>query len=168
MGISMKYSPGYTVNEMYQNTEVSPSKPIMGVSFTIPSSMATGTNLSSDSYVSVEQLPHAKDCTGDIFLSANVAANTVADNGIEYSVATSSDAGAGNRYDETVYAIEGSVPCTAVRYFVHYGAIENYPTGAVQQFDEAALDADFDTIRRTLTLTGGSGPAPTSTPATAQ
>ena len=42
--------------------------------------------------------------------------------------------------------------CMAVRYFVHYGAIGNYPEGEVREFDRAALFAQFDRIRRTLTL----------------
>ena len=61
-------------------------------------------------------------------------------------------AGAGNRYFETVYAISGSSPCFAVRYFIHYSVIENYPAGTVQQFNEPALVSQFDSIRRTLTI----------------
>jgi hypothetical protein len=160
MGISIKYPGDYQLNASYTNTTVNPKKPISGISLTIPASMATGTNLSTDTKLSVEQLPRAKTCTGDIFLAANVVAVDKIDNGMTYSVATSSDAAAGNRYEETVYAIKGSQPCTAVRYFVHYGAIENYPAGAVQQFDSAGLMNAFDGIRRTLQLTGTT-PAPT-------
>src|SRR4051812_36986918 len=57
MGISLRYPQGFTVNEAYADTSVSVKKPIAGVSFTIPPAMATGTNLSSDTYLSVEQLP---------------------------------------------------------------------------------------------------------------
>jgi hypothetical protein len=67
-----------------------------------------------------------------------------------YSVASSTGAAAGNRYDETVYALPGTNPCIAVRYFIHYGVIENYPAGTVRAFDEAALRSEFDAIRRTL------------------
>jgi len=158
MGVSIKYPPTYTLNPAYAYTGVSAKKPIAGISVTIPASMATGTNLGSDTYLSVEQLPHAKACTGDIFVAANVKATDMLDNGITYSMATTSGAGAGNRYDETVYAIKDSKPCTAVRYFVHYSAIENYPAGAVTQFDQAALVSAFDQIRRTVTLTGSVTP----------
>ncbi|HEY6018521.1 MAG TPA: hypothetical protein VIY48_01040, partial [Candidatus Paceibacterota bacterium] len=129
MGISLSYPIGFTLNPTWQNTTVNPKKPISGVQLIIPTSMATGTNLSTDTYVSVEQLPRAKSCTGDIFLAANVKPTTVVDNGVTYSVASSTDAAAGNRYEETVYAIKGSSPCTAVRYLVHYGVFENYPAG---------------------------------------
>ncbi len=162
---SLVYPSDYTADDSYTYTQVNPKKPISGVKFTIPSTMATGTNLAADSYVSIEWLPRAKSCTGDIYLAANVKPETLNDsNGVAYSVATSSDAGAGNRYEETVYALSGSEPCTAVRYLVHYSAIENFTPGTVQEFDRSALIAAFDTIRQSLVL--GSAPAamPSTTP----
>ena len=149
---SISYPAGYTADASYTYDQVNPKKPISGVRFTIPGTMATGTNLSSDTYVSVEQLPRAKNCTGDIYLAANVHPVTVTTASTTYSVATSSGAAAGNRYDESVYAIAGSNPCTALRYFIHYGAIENYPAGAVTEFNRAALLAAFDKIRDSLVL----------------
>jgi hypothetical protein len=154
---SIVYPSDYTVNESYVDDQVNPKKPIHGVSFTIPGTIATGTNLSSDTHISVEHLPRAKNCTADIYLAANVKAQSITDNGVAYSFASSTDAAAGNRYEEDVYAILDSTPCTAVRYFIHYGAIENYPSagqpGSVQEFNHDALTAAFDTIRHSLTLT---------------
>lgn len=154
LGAVISYPSNYSLNSTYSYTSFGPQKPISGLSLTIPSSMATGTNLASDTYVSVEQLPRAKNCTGDIFILDNVKTSTVVESGTTYSVATTSGAAAGNRFEETVYAISGSKPCTAVRYFVHYGTIENYPAGEVREFDRAALLGSFDTIRRTLSLIG--------------
>jgi hypothetical protein len=74
------------------------------------------------------------------------------DGSVSYSLATTSGAGAGNFYEEWVFALASSSPCTAVRYFIHSGNIGNYPTGAVTEFDHAALIKDFDSIRRSLTL----------------
>jgi len=153
LGFSLQYAPGYTLNESYAYDQFGPKKLIHGVSLTIPATMATGTNLASDTRLSVEQLPHAKSCTGDIFLPSNVKATSVTINTINYSVASSSGAGAGNRYEEIVYAFKDSKPCTAVRYFIHYGAIENYPAGAVKEFDRSALLSDFDKIRNSITFT---------------
>ena len=154
---SVVYPADFTVDSSYMYDQVNPKKPISGVKFTIPGTMATGTNLSSDTYVSIEQLPHAKNCTGDIYLHDNVKAQTMTDNGVTYSVASSSGVGAGNLYEETVYAISPSTPCTAVRYFIHSGNIGNYPPagepGAVTEFDRVALLAAFDKIRESLTLT---------------
>ena len=151
-GFTIKYPKSFTLNDSYAYDAFGPKKLISGVKFTIPETMATGTNLSDDTGVSVEWLPNAKNCTGDIFIQADVKPQSLTENGVEYSVATSSDAAAGNRYEEDVYAIVGSKPCTAVRYFIHYGAIENYPAGAVTAFDEPALLAQFDKIRQSLVL----------------
>jgi hypothetical protein len=51
-----------------------------------------------------------------------------------------------------VYAVEGSAPCTAVRYFLHSTNIGNYPEGAVREFDRAGLRAAFDAVRNSLIL----------------
>lgn len=151
LGFSIKYPQDFTVNEKYAYQGV-PKKPIAGVKFTIPMTMATGTNLSADSGVSVEWLPNAKSCTGDIYIFDNVKAQELTEGGVEYSVATTSGAGAGNLYEETVYAIASSSPCTAVRYLIHSTQLANYPAGTVRAFDRAALLAAFDKVRQSLVL----------------
>ncbi|MEK7612919.1 MAG: hypothetical protein AAB449_02105 [Patescibacteria group bacterium] len=151
MGISFDYAPEFTLNDAYAYTGFS-GKPIRGVSVAVPLAMATGTTLSAGTYVSVEQLPRANLCTGDIFITANVRPTDVMENGVEYSVASSSGAAAGNRYVETVYALKGSKPCTAVRYYIHSTDVGNYPVGTVREFDQAALISAFDTVRRTLLI----------------
>lgn len=164
---SITYPEGYTADASYIYDQVNPKKPISGVRFTIPGSMATGTNLSSDTYLSVEWLPRAKKCTGDIYLAANVRPHTETLASTTYSVATSSGAAAGNIYEESVYALPGTSPCIAVRYYIHSTNMGNYPAqgepGAVREFDRAALLAAFDTIRASLML-GTPAPAPTTTP----
>ena len=147
---SVVYPATFTLNSSYVYDQVNPKKPILGIKLVVPMSVATGTNLSLDSGVAIEQLPHAKKCTGDIYLHDNVRANSFSDNGVEFSVASSSGAGAGNLYEETVYAITGSVPCTAIRYFIHSTSIGNYPPGSVREFDHATLIASFDKIRQSL------------------
>ena len=73
--------------------------------------------------------------------------------GLHYTVATSSDAGAGNRYKTTVFVVDATSPCIAVRYFIHYSAIENFdPSSGVKPFDRRRLLAAFDAIRDTLRL----------------
>lgn len=164
-GYSITYPLGYSVDDTYAYEGV-PKKPIAGVRFAIPGSMATGTNLSADTYVSVEQLPRAQSCSGDIFLLENVKATDVSSGGTQWSVATTSGAGAGNLYEEYVYAVKGSKPCTAIRYFIHSTNIGNYEPGAVREFDRLKLLADFNTIRDSLRL-GSMAPA-TSTATSVQ
>lgn len=147
---SVKYPSNFILNAPYAYGAFGPKKPIYGVKFIIPGTVATGTNLSADTGISVEQLPRAKNCTGDIYLQANVTARTITENGTEYSFASSSGAAAGNRYEEDVYALATSSPCTAVRYFIHSSNIGNYPAGMVREFDRGALLTEFDKIRASL------------------
>ena len=143
---------GYSVDESFKNVQ-SPELSIDGVKFTIPKALASGTNLSQDTYLSVEHIPEVVGCTADLFFDGTQKNTPVVDAGVTYSVATSSGAGAGNRYEDVVYALQGSNPCVAVRYMVHYGALENYATtssSTIKAFNSNALLAQFDQIRRTL------------------
>ena len=119
LGFSIDLLKGYIVE-----------KSTSSVKFKIPEETAAGTNLSKDTYVSVEQLSAEKTCEANSFMETpSVSSSVVNDDSTLYSVASSTDAGAGNRYEEYVYAIIGTEPCVAVRYFIHYSAIENFPEG---------------------------------------
>lgn len=144
-------STNFTVDETFKN-QIAPKKIIAGTKFTIPASVAEGTNLSTDSYLSVESIPQAPACTADLFFDGTHPTVEEADNRTTYSVASSTGAGAGNRYEETVYALPGTNPCLAVRYLVHYGVLQNYPAVTVTEFDKQALLDQFDQIRRTLVV----------------
>lgn len=127
-----------------------------GVRFTVPESFLQSTNLGLDTYLSVEELPLSQDgtCAARMFLDTQGVTDehteTITATHITYSVASLMDAGAGNRYEETVYATPTSYACVGVRYFVHYSAIENYEPGVVHEFDAAALRALFDSMRDSL------------------
>lgn len=126
---------------------------IHGVRFRIPESLAAGTNLSTwDTGLSVETRTGMAVCTADSFLVARAAAEVVVLDGTEYSVARSRAAAAGNRYEEVVWVVTGSDPCVAVRYFIHYGVLENYDPGTIEAFDREGLVGIFDAMRRTLVL----------------
>ncbi len=150
LGISVNVPAGYTTDESYKY-DLAPRQTIPGVKFTIPASLAKGTNLSTDTYVSVEKLKDATSCSADSFLDGSHNASVQTINGMDYSVASAQNAGAGNRYDETVYALQGST-CVAVRYVVHYGVFQNYPTGTVKEFDEATVLKSLDQIRDSLVI----------------
>lgn len=150
-GFSVRYPAGYAVDEAHAYQALGPGRDIHGVKLTIDPTLATGTNLSPDSYISIEQIPGSEACTGARFLES-AAARVLTDGATAYSYASSTSAAAGNRYEEEVFALPGTSPCVAVRYFIHYGAIENYPEGAVREFNRDALTAQFDQIRKTLTI----------------
>jgi hypothetical protein len=145
-GFSIRYPDGYVPKSGGPD-----NAKLIAVKFMVPSAVASGTNLSSDSYLSVEVLPQSKMCSAADFLDGAIAHDST-QNYREYSIASSSDAGAGNRYEETVYALSHTSPCFAVHYFIHYSVFENYPVGQVKEFDKAALLAAFDSIRRSLAL----------------
>lgn len=153
-GFTLRYPNLYTVDEAYTYTNFGPTKTISGIKFTIPASIATGTNLSLDSYISVEQIQGVSICGAELFLDKSLGGqvSNISEGGVEYSFSSSTDAGAGNRYEETIYSLKGTNPCLAVRYFIHYGAIGNYPEGKVKEFDKEALLKSFDLIRRSLTV----------------
>ena len=150
---SIGYPSDYTVDEQYVYDQLGPGRYIPGVRFVIPTSMATGTNLSDyDTGVSVETLPKATNCSASFFLYDSPKAVSYTDNGVTYSVASTSGAGAGNFYEEEVWAIPGTKPCIAVRYFIHSTNIGNYPPDTVTEFDRQALLEQFDKIRQSLVL----------------
>jgi hypothetical protein len=149
MRFSVEYPKTFSVQEQYAYTAFK-GKPISGVKFVVPPS--AGTNLASDSGVSIEQLPRANSCTGDIYLLANVRAQNVTEGATTYSVATSSSVTAGNAFEEMVFAYASSTPCTAIRYFIHTSVGTTSTTTAVTQFDRAALLQEFDAIRESFRM----------------
>jgi len=152
VGFSIRYPADYSIDASYKYQALGPGKDISGVKFTIPSSLATGTNLSSfDTGVSVEIIPATQNCNAGLFLDGNTNVQTVTENGSDYSFASTTQGAAGNRYEEEVWAIPGTNPCIAVRYFIHSTNIGNYPEGTVSEFDRAALINQFEKIRHSLT-----------------
>lgn len=149
-GFSIRYPKGWTVNTSYVYSALGPGESIHGVSFTIPKALTQGTNLAPDSALSVELLPDAGGRRAAAFLPDGATTSTITENGVTYSMASMTDAGAGNRYEQIVYAIPGTRPLMAVRYFIHYGVIGNYPAGSVKAFDRQSLLAVMDSMRRTL------------------
>lgn len=141
----------YTVDTSHSYGLI-PGESITGVKFTIPSTVTQGTNLSKDTYFSVEKIPKATKCSADMFFEEKVTPILSTENKITYSTASTTGAGAGNRYEETVYAIQGKNMCLAVRYYIHYSVFENYPKGSIKEFNHSLLIDSFDTIRKTLTI----------------
>lgn len=141
----------YAVDETYTYGLI-PGENIQGVKFTIPAQFSEKTNLSKDSYLSVEYIDNVNKCTADIFLEGTHPFSSFTEKGTAFTAASSTDAGAGNRYEETVYATRSKNTCFAVRYYIHYSVFENYPAGTVTQFNHQALIEEFDKIRKSLTI----------------
>jgi membrane-bound inhibitor of C-type lysozyme len=151
LGFSIKYPKSYAIDESFMYEGLG-EEAIPGIKVTVPKTLTDGTNLSSDSGVSVEYIPNTDACSASLFLYGNPAATSVNDGGVTYSTAKVTDAGAGNRYEEQVYAIANANPCIAVRYFIHTTELGNYPAGTRVEYDRVALLKQFDDIRHSLTL----------------
>jgi hypothetical protein len=123
-----------------------------GVEFLIPKSMTIGTNLSKDSSIDITQDSKDIECSAKNSELPNSKVFSLSDKGVQYFVATTSDAAAGNRYEQVVYTIVNSKPCTTIGYNIHSTVFENYPEGTVKRFDKQALIKTFDEIRRSLVL----------------
>jgi hypothetical protein len=120
----------------------------------VPLGLWQGTNLSSDSGISVEELPAKENCSAHAFIDplSKVKDRPFTDMGVQYFVASSSGAGAGNIYEEIVYVLPYSNPCVGIRYFIHSTNIGNYPPGSVEEYNRKQLLSEFDKIRESLVL----------------
>lgn len=144
-GFSVAYPSDFTENQNFVYKGMGPGNDITGVSFTIPSKIAKGTNLSADSYISFEHL-NKIDCEAKDFLHGVSFADedTVKINNVDFRTAHIVNGAAGNMYEETVFV---SDDCRAIRYFIHSTNLANYEAGAVKAFDRDALITIFDDIR---------------------
>lgn len=153
LGFAISYPKGWKVDRNSDYVGFGPDHNISGVAFRIPAAITTGTNLSPNlTAVGVDSVTGPGRCDAKRLLADPRDIHTLTDNGIRYSTATASDAGAGNLYDIVIYAVVGSRPCLGVRYFIHSTNIGNYDPGTIKPFDRAKLLALFDSIRRTLVL----------------
>ena len=110
---------------------------------TVPKSYMPGTNF-SDAKLTVGASTNpaelgAKGCPASPAGYTPGSAAAVMINGQTFTKITTSDAAAGNRYDTTGYYTIRDGDCYAVEYTIHYGNIQNYPTGTVKEFDETAV-----------------------------
>lgn len=132
--------------------ELGPGEIIRGTKFIIPKSITEGTNLSRDTYISIEHSDTVKKCSASSFLENQSTEKNITEGGLSYSVASTNGAAAGNRYEGTIYATKRENMCFAIRYFIHYSVFENYPKGSIKEFDMKKLLSTFDSIRKTLVI----------------
>jgi hypothetical protein len=156
LGYAISYPPGWRMDATHDYQSMGPGKDIYGTAFVVSPSIASGTNLSNDSYLAVESLSGTAACTADEFLddADQAGVHIETSDGIAWSVEHGNDAGAGNFYEETVYAVQGPHSCLAIRYFIHSTNITNYTPGTVTEFDKPKLLATFDKMRASFRLTG--------------
>jgi hypothetical protein len=146
MGFTAKIPSDYEIDESYIYTNLGPDREIRGVSFKIPESLTVGTNLSRDTHISIERLKDV-DCHPRSFLySEPTNIETVRRGNYTFITGSTSGAGTGNFYEESVYTTRKNDYCYAIRYYMHSTNIGNYEPGTVQVYDRDALLASFDKI----------------------
>ena len=155
-GFSISYPSDWIIERGHVSILPGPDQELHGIAFAVPPTMTTGTNLRSDSFISVSVVTanvrtEQGRCGSDLFL-LEAKHTPITDAGRRYVYAEQTDAGAGNIYEQHAYALTGSDPCVGVLYFIHSTNIGNYDPGTVREFDRAKLMAAFDRIRRSLVL----------------
>lgn len=125
------------------------------VAVLVPKALVEGTNLGSDSRLSVETTLRA--CNAHAFIDDLQSEGSERRSGLNWSTGSSTDAGAGNFYDEKIFVARANGHCLAVRYFIHSANIGNYPEGTVRPFDRNRLMALFDRMRTSVSVNSKSG-----------
>ncbi len=157
-GFSIRYPKGYGLNSDYEDDgSKSGKKGLSGIKISVYESMIDGTNLLVDSGVSVEQIPNSSSCKASMFFKGNENANgseaDVEDFGVLYSVDSRKDRRMNITYEEKIWAIKNTNPCTAIRYFFYYKNPDMLdPDDRIRQFDRAALNQTFDDIRHSVVV----------------
>jgi membrane-bound inhibitor of C-type lysozyme len=87
---------------------------------------------------------------------APAAPTTKTINGVTFTVLTSSDAGAGNRYDTTSYRVVRNNQCYVVEYTIHSTNIQNYDESqGIKEFDRNAVASVLENIIASFEFTDG-------------
>lgn len=118
----------------------------------VPASNQPGTNLSNASFTVGGSVDPAalSNCLKSPVGTASTSASQTKLGDVAVTKLTFSDAAAGNRYDTTSYRALHNSQCYAIEYTIHYGNIDNYPKGSVEEFDKAALTASLDEVARSF------------------
>lgn len=115
-----------------------------------------GTNLGNASVsvgVSIDPTIVAA-CSADKLAQGEKPAGSEMLGGVKFTRFTFEDAGAGNRYNSTVYRTTSGGNCYEVVEFLHWAPIENFSPGSVKEFDRAKIEAELHAIARSFALSG--------------
>ncbi len=152
---SIQYLKGSVVTEDYSDALI-PGSQITGVKFDIPDAYTHGPRLAAAS-LTVEHAASGASCSALTFLPLATTTSVVKERGVSYEVASLSFGDPRNRFENKVFVLSGSQPCTALLYTMQLknaGAPE--PAAARSQnpfsFNKTTVYDLFDTMRRSLVL----------------
>ncbi len=142
-GYTVQYPKGFFAVESGRNP-LNMNETFSGIFFNFPSSFVLGTNLSKESFISVETKVEIACTPKDFLMAGNPGStSTIQADGLTFKGQSASDAAAGNRYNETVYTTLHKNVCYGIRLFLHSGNIDNYDPGTVRAFDQAKIESLF-------------------------
>ncbi|MDQ3014364.1 MAG: hypothetical protein M3Q73_00685 [bacterium] len=132
---AMTYKPG-TVAETGM---LNPNKKIKKDRFVVSSDYIKGTNLASDSGVTIEVYDSTQLCQAE-YVPENFAASPVQTiNGKTFSTASSQSGAAGNFYQHTLFKTVHEGKCYVAIAVTHTTNVGAYPAGEVIEYNKAEL-----------------------------
>lgn len=157
---SLRYLKGSEVHEDYVDPLSPPGTPISGVAFLLPQELTKGSTVVRAVFVA--EYSTAGECGPQVFLPAATTTRALKDKGVSYTMASYSYGDLTNLFQERVYVIDGSKPCTALHTILQMNprAIANpdAPLGeqktAVSTGDAGRWAAvlEFDAMRHSFRL----------------
>lgn len=123
--------------------------PVIGIE--LPASMFAGTNLAEAGvYIGATTSPDVMTaCTDLSKVTGPVSTSTAQIGGQNFVEVDSTDAGAGNVYQQKTFRAFQNGSCLEIVELLHSADIGNYPSGTVQPFDQAQFQGILDAIVRT-------------------
>ena len=120
-------------------------------SFVLPASMSAGTNLGTAGvYVgATSSASIVASCTSASTSTGETAQGTQTIGTQQFAVFSSSDAGAGNFYETKSYRTVANGSCLEINETLHSGNIDNYPVGAVTEFNHDEFSGILEAIVHT-------------------
>ena len=118
----------------------------------VPQNYESGTNFGNAWFtVGASSNPSAvATCLVNTFDVPTATTTRTIINGVLFTKMTFTGAGAGNRYDTTSYRAIHAGMCYAIEYTIHYGVLQNYPKGAVTQFNEQKIRSALDHVAQSF------------------
>jgi hypothetical protein len=142
-GYQIDYPKSFPVSYRNEKSSVGPQ-----VSFNFPKSFTQGTNLAPDSVVEVEIIKGSLCAASDFLVEPDTTGDEtqVTIHDLNFNIATSTGAAAGNRYEQVVYAIQNLNMCYGIKLFLHTTTVANYPAGTVKEFDRAKVNEVYNNM----------------------
>ncbi len=151
-GFSFFYARDYLLNSNLDRQYTSRTNNILAV-VDLPEKYFAGTNLSEAVFILgvSRDNKNISNCL-EVLPGENKQSEPEIINGVEFSVFRSLEPTVGNRYETTSYRAIKNNACYEAVKLLHCGEISNYPEGAIEEFDYAAIVSRLEEILKTVKI----------------